>query len=132
MNKITVIKNHNLSKIYKSCIFIYVNFRYTCYRVKYNLRNSRLQWRFPRPPGVASSGCLRRNPPPSAAFLLKQKEKNLKTQMVLKLPQTHEGSEYVLSFEIEQREGGFYSVRTNTQTEPPSSALLYRLINVSL
>ena len=31
--------------------------------------------------------------------------------MVLKLPQGHEGSEYVISFEIEQREGSFYSAR---------------------
>ena len=32
----------------------------------------------------------------------------------LKLPQGHEDSEYVLSFEIGQREGGFYSGRTDT------------------
>ena len=36
------------------------------------------------------------------------------------------GSEYVLSFEIGQREGGFYSTRTDRRTEPPSSALAYR------
>ena len=42
--------------------------------------------------------------------------------MVLKLPLCHEGSEYVLSFENRQREGGFYSVRTDT----PNSALVYR------
>ena len=40
------------------------------------------------------------------------------TQMVFKLPQGHEGSEYVLSFEIGQREGVFYSVRTDTQNHP--------------
>ena len=37
--------------------------------------------------------------------------------MVLKLLHGHEGSEYVLSFEIGQLEGGFYSVRTDTQTD---------------
>ena len=46
--------------------------------------------------------------------------------MVLKLPQGHEDSEYVLSFEIGQREGSFYSERTDTQTEPPSTVLVYR------
>ena len=35
--------------------------------------------------------------------------------MILQLPQGHEDSEYVVSFEIEQREGGFYSARTHTQ-----------------
>ena len=38
--------------------------------------------------------------------------------MVLKHPQCHGGSEYVLSFEIGQWEGGFYSERTNTHTHP--------------
>ena len=38
-------------------------------------------------------------------------------QMVLKLLQGFEDSEYVLSFEIGQREGGFYSARTDTQSE---------------
>ena len=33
--------------------------------------------------------------------------------MVLKLPQDHEDSEYVLSFEIGQHESGFYSERTD-------------------
>ena len=37
--------------------------------------------------------------------------------MVLKLPQGHEDSEYVLSFEIELRESGFYSERTDTQSD---------------
>ena len=37
--------------------------------------------------------------------------------MVLKLPQDHEDSEYVPSFEIEQREKGFYSGRTDVQTD---------------
>ena len=36
--------------------------------------------------------------------------------MVLKLLQGHEDSECVLSFEIGQREGGFYSGRTDGQT----------------
>ena len=40
------------------------------------------------------------------------------TQMVLKLPQSHEGSEYVLSFEIGQREGGFCSEQTEFQNHP--------------
>ena len=35
--------------------------------------------------------------------------------MVLILPQGHEDFEYVLNFEIGQREGGFYSGRTDTQ-----------------
>ena len=55
--------------------------------------------------------------------------------MVLKLPQGHEDSEYVLSFEIGQREGGFYSGRTDgldrqtdRHTEPPSTVLVYRYI----
>ena len=34
--------------------------------------------------------------------------------MVLKLLQGNENSECALSFEIEQREGGFYSGRTDT------------------
>ena len=38
-------------------------------------------------------------------------------QIILNIPQSHEDSEYVLSFEIGQREGGFYSGRTDTQTE---------------
>ena len=38
-------------------------------------------------------------------------------QVVLSLPQGHEGSEYMLSFEIGQREGGFYSGRTDGQTD---------------
>ena len=37
-------------------------------------------------------------------------------KIVLKLPQGHESSKYVLSFEIGQQEGGFYSARTDTQT----------------
>ena len=40
--------------------------------------------------------------------------------MVLKLPQGHEDSEYVLSFEIRQWEGGFYSTRADTQTDRPT------------
>ena len=57
---------------------------------------------------------------PSAAFLLKKKEvgRLWRSQMVLHLPQGHEDSEYVLSFEIGQRESGFYSARTDTQTHP--------------
>ena len=46
-------------------------------------------------------------------------------QMDLKLPQGHEGSEYVLSFEIGQREGGFYGGRTDRQTGLPSTVLVY-------
>ena len=37
--------------------------------------------------------------------------------MVLKLPQDHEDSEYVLSFEIWQQESGFYSGQTYRQTD---------------
>ena len=36
--------------------------------------------------------------------------------MVLILPQGYEVSEYVLSFEIEQRAGGFYNARTDRHT----------------
>ena len=42
--------------------------------------------------------------------------------MFVKFPRRHEDSEYVLSFEIGQREGGFYSARTDT----PSTVLVYR------
>ena len=63
--------------------------------------------------------------------------------MVLKLPQGHEDSEYVLSFEIEQRESGFYSERTDTQThrytdtqthrvtQPSSTVLVYRFVKIN-
>ena len=37
--------------------------------------------------------------------------------MVLKLPQGHEDSEYVLGFEIGKREVGFYSGWTDRQTD---------------
>ena len=47
-------------------------------------------------------------PPPLAAI-----KKNWDAQMVLQLSQSHEDSEYVLSFEIGQRGSGFYSGRTN-------------------
>ena len=47
--------------------------------------------------------------------------------MVLKLPQGHEDSKYVLNFKIGQREGGFYNARTDAQTVPPSTILAYRL-----
>ena len=55
-------------------------------------------------------------PPPSAAFP--------SPQMVFKLLLCHEGSEYVLNFEILQREGDFYSARTDT----PNRALVYRFL----
>ena len=62
----------------------------------------------PRPPGG----------PPLAALLLKKIYKKLGApsapQMFIRLPLCHEGSEYVLSFEIGQREDGFYSGRTDT------------------
>ena len=38
--------------------------------------------------------------------------------MVLRLPHGHKDSEYVISFEIGQREGGFYSGRTDGHTHP--------------
>ena len=53
-------------------------------------------------------------------------------RMVLKLPQGHEDSEYVLSFEIGQREGGFYSGRIDRHTEPPSTVLVYRFNTASI
>ena len=50
--------------------------------------------------------------------------------MVLKLPQGHEGSEYVLSFEIRQQEAvSIAHEQTDGRTEPPSSALVYRYKN---
>ena len=49
-------------------------------------------------------------------------------QMILKLPQGHEDSEYVLTFEMGQREGSFYSRRTDIHTEPPSIVLVYRFV----
>ena len=50
--------------------------------------------------------------------------------MVLMFPRGHEVSECVLSFEIGQREGGFYfySERTDTHAGTPSTALVYRLL----
>ena len=46
------------------------------------------------------------------------------------LSQGHEDSAYVLSFEIGEREGGFYSARTDTLTDrlidPASTVLVYR------
>ena len=55
--------------------------------------------------------------------------------MVLRIPQGHEGSEYVLKFEIYQREGGFYSLFyrrtdriTDRRTEPPSTVFQHRYI----
>ena len=49
--------------------------------------------------------------------------------MILSLPQAHEGSEYVLSFEIGQREGGF-CIRTNRHTDTPSTVLVYRFLYI--
>ena len=55
----------------------------------------------------------------------------LAPQMVLKLRQDHEDSEYVLSFEIRQWERCLYSGRTDRHTdritEPPSTVFRYRL-----
>ena len=50
-----------------------------------------------------------KEPPPPAAFP--------SLQMVLKLLLCHEGTEYELSFEIGQREGGFYSARIDRHTQ---------------
>ena len=78
----------------------------------YHSRNSSLGRRFPRPPGECRlRGCSKKKIGAPAA-----------AQMVLNLPQGPEDSEYVLSFEIGQREGGFYSARTDT----PSTVLVYR------
>ena len=46
-------------------------------------------------------------------------------QMVLSLLQGHEDSKYVLSFEIGQRESGFYSERTKWQTEWQNHPVAY-------
>ena len=55
--------------------------------------------------------------------------------MILRLPQGREGSEYVLSFESGQREGGLERARTDRhtdgQTDTFSSALVYRYINTA-
>ena len=48
------------------------------------------------------------------------------THMVLKLPQGCDASEYVLSFEIGQREGGFYSARTDRHTQQRISIQIYQ------
>ena len=45
--------------------------------------------------------------------------------MVSKLPQGYEDSEYVLSLEIEQRESGFYSERTDRQTAGQTHPVRY-------
>ena len=63
------------------------------------LRECRLRWN----KNLGCLGCPFGEP--SAAV-----KKNIgASQMLLQLPQGHEDSEYVLSFEIGQREGGFYS-----------------------
>ena len=50
-------------------------------------------------------------------------------QMVLNLPLCHEASEYVLSFEIGQRESGFYSEWTDRITDRQNHAnIQYRII----
>ena len=74
-----------------------------------------------------------RKQPPSAAVKRKEKKRfgaPSATQMGLILPQGHEGSEYMLSFEIGQREGCFYSRRTDRhtdrRTDTPTTALVYR------
>ena len=58
--------------------------------------------------------------PPSMAvrkILTKNNGVPMALQMVLRLPQGHQDSEYVLGFPIGQREGGFYNVRTDTQMD---------------
>ena len=72
---------------------------------------------------------IRKKQPPSAVFPSpsggdafgggkKKIGAPLAPQIDLNLPQGHEDSEYVLSFEIEQQEGGFYSARPDTQNHP--------------
>ena len=84
-------------------------------QVRNNSRNTRLRRDFSRPPA----------------------ERRLKFRAPLlggtcgapyfsKLLHGHEDSEYVLSFEIGQRESGFYSERTDRITQPSSSVLVYR------
>ena len=51
--------------------------------------------------------------------------------MVLKLTHGHEDSEYKLSFEIGQREGGYYSGKTDRIREHPRTILVYRLLTGS-
>ena len=41
---------------------------------------------------------------------------------------TDEGSEYMLSFEIGQREGGFYSARTHRITDEQTHRIMIRII----
>ena len=73
-------------------------------------RNTRLRRDFPRPPGEWRLG-----PPFPAVFGGGKRKK--------KLPQGHEDPEYVLSFEIGQRESGFYRERTD-RIMPTSSTVL--------
>ena len=75
-------------------------------------RNTRFRRDFPLPPGEWR---LRRPMfrAPSASLLGGACD----AHSFKKLPQGHEDSEYVLSFEIGQRESGFYSERTNRQSD---------------
>ena len=75
-----------------------------------NSGNSCLRRRFLRPEGVKIN---KKFGAPSAP------------QMVLKLPQNHEDSEYVLSFEIREREGGLYSERTDRHTKSQTYPVPY-------
>ena len=94
------------------------------------MRNSRLWRRFPRPPGERRLRHHLRCPknffgaPTAPQLWIAPLGAPSSLQVVLKLPRGHEDSEYVLSFKIGQREGGFYSARTDT--ESPNSALVYR------
>jgi len=64
--------------------------------------------------------------PPTAAVKYDEIEAPAAPRMVLLLPQGHEDSECVLSFEIGQREGGFYNRHIDRITEQPSTVLVYR------
>ena len=67
-------------------------------------------------PTVAVKTVIKKIGAPSAAVKWKILRPPTAPRMVLKLPQGHEDSEYVLSFEIGRREDGFYSARTDGQT----------------
>ena len=65
-------------------------------------------------------------PPPSGSAPFGDgKKKN----WFLKLPQGHEDSEYVFSFEIGQQEGLFYTARTDTQTDGQNHPVAHQYID---
>ena len=87
-----------------------------------NSRNSGLRQRFSRPPGER-----RLRGATGARFVLMglKRPNRSAPQVILKIPRGHENSEYALSFEIGQRESGFYSEQTDRIAETSSTVLVY-------